>query len=83
LLVGDIVGVREAFLATLDALRRRELPTFDVSSKVRLTKTPEQYSATRESRRELTYEAMLGADGTRGMRGTRFVSTGARAGWEA
>jgi DNA polymerase elongation subunit (family B) len=59
LLAGDVVGVREAFLATLDAIRHRELPTFDVSSRVRLTKTPEQYLATRESRRELTYEAML------------------------
>src|SRR5262249_2983778 len=43
LLAGDIEGVRETYVATLDKLSRRELPTFDVSSRVRLTKTPEQY----------------------------------------
>jgi DNA polymerase elongation subunit (family B) len=59
LLRGDIGGVRDAYVSTLDALRRRELPTFDVSSRVKLTKTHEQYLETRESRRELPYEAML------------------------
>ena len=37
---GDVAGVREAYVATVAALRRRELPTYDVSSRVRLTKTP-------------------------------------------
>lgn len=59
LLVGDVVGVRDAYLATVSALRRRELSTHDVSSRVRLTKTPDQYLASRERRRELSYEAML------------------------
>src|SRR5579885_2572348 len=59
LLVGDVTGVREAYLAGLDRLRRRELPTREVSSRVRLTKTPAEYMAVRESRRELPYEAML------------------------
>jgi DNA polymerase elongation subunit (family B) len=59
LLVGDVTGVRHAYLHTLSALRRRELPTHDVSSRVRLTKTPAQYLAVRESRRELSYEAMI------------------------
>ena len=59
LLVGDVEGVREAYVATLDALRARELRAFDVSSRVRLTKIPAEYRATRESRRELAYEAML------------------------
>lgn len=59
LLAGDIPGVRAAYLATLEALRRRELPTYDVSSMVRLTKSPERYLQARESRRELPYEAML------------------------
>nr|MBA2543953.1 ribonuclease H-like domain-containing protein [Deltaproteobacteria bacterium] len=58
---GDVAGVRTAFLAAVSALRRRELPTHDVSSRVRLTKTPAEYLATRESRRELAYEAMLAA----------------------
>ncbi len=59
LLVGDVAGVRDAYLATVRALRRRELPTHDVSSRVRLTKTPARYAAVRDLRRELPYEAML------------------------
>jgi DNA polymerase elongation subunit (family B) len=59
LLVDDIVGVRETYLAALDRLRLRDLPTRDISSRVRLTKTPAEYFAVRESRRELPYEAML------------------------
>jgi DNA polymerase elongation subunit (family B) len=61
LLTGDVSGVREAYLAVLDRLRRREFPTRDVSSRVRLTKTPAEYFAVRESRRELSYEAVLGS----------------------
>jgi DNA polymerase, archaea type len=64
LLVGDVAGVRAAYLDAVMALRRRELPTFDVSSRVRLTRTPEDYRAIRESRRELTYEALLAAGRT-------------------
>jgi len=64
LFAGDIAGVRDAYLATIAALRRRELPTFDVTSRVRLTKAPGDYLATRESRRELAYEAMLASGRT-------------------
>jgi DNA polymerase elongation subunit (family B) len=64
LLVGDVVGVREAYDATVLALRRRELSAYDVSSRVRLTKTPEEYAEVRETRRELTYEAMLSSGKT-------------------
>jgi DNA polymerase elongation subunit (family B) len=59
LLTGDVAGVRESFVATIDALRRREVTTHDVSSRVRLTKSPERYLALREHRRESMYEAML------------------------
>jgi DNA polymerase elongation subunit (family B) len=59
LLVGDVAGVRDAYLVTANALRSRALSLRDVSSRVRLTKTPERYSASRESRRELAYEALL------------------------
>jgi DNA polymerase elongation subunit (family B) len=59
LLMGDVVGVRDAYLATIASLRIRALPTHDVSSRVRLTKTPERYLETRETRRELPYEALL------------------------
>jgi DNA polymerase elongation subunit (family B) len=65
LLATDIAAVRETYLATLDRLRRRELPTRDVSSRVRLTKAPPEYLAVRESRRELPYEAMLASGQTR------------------
>lgn len=59
LLSGDIVAVRTGYVETLDALRARRTPTYDVSSKTRLTKSPEQYAESRESRRELAYEAMI------------------------
>ena len=59
LFAGDLGGVREAYLGTLDALRRRELPAFDVSSRMRLTKPPEVYATARATRRELVYEALL------------------------
>src|SRR5262245_40168155 len=64
LLMNDIVGVRDAYVATATALRRREVPTYDVSSRVRLTKTPERYMAIRDTRRELPYEALLAAGRT-------------------
>jgi DNA polymerase I len=51
LLVGDVGGVRDVYVTTLDCLRRRELPAYDVSSRVRLTKTPAQYLQTRDTRR--------------------------------
>jgi DNA polymerase elongation subunit (family B) len=62
LLVGDVVGVRDAYLSTLDALRSRGVPTYDVSSAVRLTKSPEQYQEA--PRHELPYDAMLSAGRT-------------------
>jgi DNA polymerase elongation subunit (family B) len=59
LMGGDVLGVRAIYVETLDALRRRELETREVSSRVRLTKSPERYLETRDTRRELPYEAML------------------------
>jgi DNA polymerase I len=59
LLTGDVPGVRAAYLETAGALASRAIPTFDVSSRVRLTKTPDEYLDTREQRRELPYEALL------------------------
>jgi DNA polymerase I len=64
LFAGDIAGVRDVYLATVSALRRRAVPTYDVSSRVRLTKPPAEYLATREARRELVYEAMLASGRT-------------------
>jgi DNA polymerase elongation subunit (family B) len=59
LLIGDVSGVRDVYLATVGALRARALPTYDVASRVRLTKSPQEYLEGREKRRELSYEALL------------------------
>jgi len=71
LLSGEVAAVRDAYLDYVFAIRRRELPTFDVSSRVRLTKTADAYLAVRESRRELTYEALLASGRTRWSLGER------------
>ncbi len=65
LLRGDIQGVRDAYLDAVSMLRRREYSTHDVSSRVRLTKSPAAYQASRAIRRELSYEALLSAGRTR------------------
>jgi DNA polymerase elongation subunit (family B) len=59
LLAGDLPGVREAYVATAQAIQKRSLSTFAVSARVGLSKTPQQYFATRAQRRELAYEALL------------------------
>jgi hypothetical protein len=46
------------------ALRRRAIATRDVTSRVRLTKTPAQYLAIRATREELAYEAVLASGRT-------------------
>ena len=71
LLAGDLRGIRDVYARTIAALRRRELATYEVSSRVRLTKTPARYLATRERRRELTYEALLVAGRSNWIAGER------------
>ncbi|AKJ00059.1 DNA polymerase elongation subunit (family B) [Archangium gephyra] len=81
LLAGDIPGVREAYVETVTALRRRTLPTQSVAAQVRLTKTPAQYLAAR--RRELPYEAMLASGRTQWASGEQvrvYRAVGGRAG---
>ena len=58
LLSSDVPGVRQAFLDARRALETRACTNADVASRVRLTKSPEQYAATRGGRREATYEAL-------------------------
>ena len=60
----DVVGVRAAYLNTVQALQARALPTLAVSSRVRLTKSPSRYLETRDVRREFAYEAMLASGRT-------------------
>ncbi|MFO0695211.1 MAG: DNA polymerase domain-containing protein [Polyangiales bacterium] len=81
LLRDDVEGVREAYVASVTALRRRALPTFDVTAHVRLTKTPAQYASA--GKRELPYEALLANGVTRWPSGTRirvYRASGGRAG---
>jgi DNA polymerase elongation subunit (family B) len=83
LLAGDVPGARTAYVATASAIARRALPTRDVTSLVRLTKTPDQYQASRAERRELTYEALLAAgraDWSVGERVRVYRVAGGRAG---
>ena len=61
LFAGDVAGVRAAYVDTVRALRSRQVATREVTSRVRLTKTPTEYLTTREQRRELSYEALLGS----------------------
>jgi DNA polymerase elongation subunit (family B) len=72
LLRGDIAQVREAYLETVARLHRHELPTHEVSSRVRLTKSPEQYLAVRDARREAAYEGLLAAGRTHWKSGERI-----------
>ena len=81
LLMDDVSGVREAFVETIEALRRREVATHDVSSRVRLTKSPERYVAMREHRREAMYEAMLARGESAWRKGDRVRVYKSKAGW--
>ncbi len=78
----DVPRVREVFVRTVLALRRRELPTLDVTIKARLQKTASEYAASRRERRELVYEALLGAGRTEWSLGERvrvYRASGGRA----
>lgn len=81
LLSNDLAGVREAWVDTIVALRDRLLTTHDVSSRVRLTKSPERYAALREQRREAMYEALLSSGRTDWRVGEKVRVYRARRGW--
>ncbi len=81
LLTGDLVAVQRAYIATVLALRKRSIPTRDVAARVRLTLTPAQYLATRATRHQLSYEAVLASgrtDWTIGERVRVYRATGGR-----
>ncbi len=82
LLSYDLVGVREAYVATVMDLRKRTMPTAKVAARLRLTKSPRQYQGVRARRRELPYEAMLAsgrADWSVGEKVRVYRATGGRA----
>jgi DNA polymerase, archaea type len=81
LLVDDLLEVRRAWVDTILALRRREIPTHDVSSRVRLTKSAERYATMREHRREAMYEALLSSGRTQWRVGERVRVYRAKSGW--
>ncbi|HWG84070.1 MAG TPA: DNA polymerase domain-containing protein [Deinococcales bacterium] len=59
----DVAGVRAAYLEAAERLESRSLAAYEVSTRARLTKTPEQYAASPRS--EAPYEALLAAGRTR------------------
>lgn len=61
---GDTPALRAAFLRTARALRERTFGPADVATRVRLSKTPEAYLASRATHREPAYEALLAAGRT-------------------
>ena len=81
LLVDDLLEVRRAWVETVIALRRREISTHDVSSRVRLTKSAQRYAAMREQRREAMYEALLAAGRSHWRVGERVRVYRAKRGW--
>jgi DNA polymerase elongation subunit (family B) len=83
LLVDDLLEVRRAWVETVLALRRREISTHDVSSRVRLTKSAERYAALREHRREAMYEALIASGRHHWRVGERVRVYRAKAGWTA
>lgn len=60
-LSGDVVGLHQVYLQMVAALRSRVLPAKDLAARVRLSKTPAAYFATRTGQREQAYEALLNA----------------------
>ena len=63
--------MQRVFLETVEAIRRCELPASDMGSRVRLSKSPEAYLASRASHPEAQYEALLAAGRTRWYPGER------------
>lgn len=57
----DVAGARNAYLETVEALKQRLFSATDVAARVRLSKSPEAYQATRAGHTEQAYEALLAA----------------------
>ena len=60
-MLGDIPGLHELYLTTAKTIRRRELPASDLATRVRLSKTPEEYFVQRGKHQEPAYEALINA----------------------
>jgi DNA polymerase elongation subunit (family B) len=64
LMRNDIVALRQCYLAVVESLRTRQIPARDLGSKVRLSKSPQAYQASRQNHPEAQYEALLNAGRT-------------------
>jgi DNA polymerase elongation subunit (family B) len=71
LLRDDIAYIRDAYLAQRQAIKDRSVPTRDVSSREKLTKSPAEYQAS--VRAEPKYEAVLGSGRTSWEAGDRIA----------
>ncbi|KPV50694.1 hypothetical protein SE17_25420, partial [Kouleothrix aurantiaca] len=60
-LLGDVAGLRASYEQVAHAIRARDLPAAELATRVRLSKTPEAYFATRNSHKETAYEALIAA----------------------
>lgn len=76
----DVPGLRQAYLETVAALRSRSLSASDLGARVRLSKTPEAYQASRSTHPEAQYEALLAAGRTQWHPGERVRFYRARSG---
>src|SRR5260221_12927124 len=70
-MTGDVIGAHNAYLQTTEALRQRAFPAYDVAARVRLSKSPEAYQASRAAHTEQAYEALLRSGRTRWSPGER------------
>src|SRR5712692_3280551 len=79
-MTNDVPGLRKVYLETVAALRNRALPAADLGARVRLSKTPEAYMASRSAHPEAQYEALLAAGRTNWYPGERVRFYRARGG---
>jgi DNA polymerase, archaea type len=70
-MTGDVIGVRNAYMETANALRQRLFTATDVAARVRLSKTPQAYQSARSGHSEQAYEALLAAGRTKWTPGER------------
>lgn len=71
LMTDDVPGLYQIYLDTVGSLRQRKFPASDLGARVRLSKTPEAYQASRATHPEPQYEALLSAGRTRWYPGER------------
>lgn len=79
-MTNDVPDLRKVYLETVAALRSRTLPASDLGARVRLSKTPEAYMASRNAHPEAQYEALLAAGRTNWYPGERVRFYRARGG---